>query len=167
MVVSHGIRSCKLKWVLTWYSKGYLNLLIDRFIITSTRQANLVCLTPFFWNKLHNYILLDYLSHSLKFHCTFLLSLILYFANSKRRDAVKKSIDSFKSSSWILHFSIKWKSLISEWSFTPFSRAKEWPRHYIFLAPCLHFFGTVGAIDHSRNTTTYHNALCLSPQNFA
>ena len=25
----------------------------------------------------------------------------------------------------------------------------------------------VALIDHSRNTITYHNALCLSPQNFA
>ena len=45
------------------------------------------------------HIFLNYLSHSLNFYCTFLLSLILYFANSKRRDVVKKNIDLLESSS--------------------------------------------------------------------
>ena len=45
----------------------------------------------------------------------------------------------------------------------------RWLNHHTDLKKKLrgNDLGPRQSIDHSRNTTTYHNALCLSPQNFA
>ena len=88
--------------------------------------------------KQMTHILFNYWSYSLKFYSTFLLTLILYFVNLKRRDVVKQNTDLSSS-----NFTLVEKSV-----FTPFTPAKNMARVSHILAPCLQSFGTVRAITH-------------------